>query len=105
MKQVNEFLISGLGTEVVSAHIFVSGHVQGVGFRWFVEREAEMFRLIGTVRNLPDGRVEIHTEGARETIKTLIITLKAGNGISRVDTCDVTWGATTGKYDDFRIIF
>jgi len=90
---------------VVSAHIFVSGSVQGVGFRWFVEREAEMFRLTGNVRNLPDGRVEIHAEGARETIKTLIITLKAGNGISRVDACDVTWNSASGKYSDFRIIF
>jgi len=86
-------------------HILISGSVQGVGFRWFVQREAELFRLTGTVRNLPDGRVEIYAEGARETIKTLIITLKVGNAISRVDTCDVTWDTASGKYSDFRIIF
>jgi acylphosphatase len=90
---------------MVSAHIFVSGSVQGVGFRWFVQREAEMFRLTGTVRNLPDGRVEIYTEGLRETIKTLIVTLESGNGISHVDSCDTTWGNTTGKYEDFKIVF
>ena len=90
---------------MVSAHILVSGNVQGVGFRWFVQREAEMFRLKGTVRNLPDGRVEIQTEGLRETIKTLIVTLESGNGISRVDSCDTTWGTFTGKYEDFKIIF
>ncbi|MCF7810103.1 acylphosphatase [bacterium] len=90
---------------MVSAHILVSGSVQGVGFRWFVQREAEMFRLTGVVRNLPDGRVEIYTEGLRETIKTLIVTLESGNGISRVDSCDVTWANATGKYDGFRIVF
>ena len=44
-------------------HIFYSGRVQGVGFRYTVKRVAAGFELTGTVRNLPDGRVELIAEG------------------------------------------
>ncbi len=43
--------------------VFYSGHVQGVGFRYAVKRVAAGFELTGTVRNLPDGRVELVAEG------------------------------------------
>lgn len=53
------------------AHIFYSGKVQGVGFRFTVQQYASDLGLSGWVRNLPDGRVEILVEGERETIEDL----------------------------------
>ena len=50
-------------------HIFYSGHVQGVGFRYTVKTVASGFEATGTVRNLPDGRVELTAEGPREELE------------------------------------
>jgi acylphosphatase len=49
--------------DLVRMHAFVSGVVQGVNFRWFVERVGNRMKLAGWVRNLPDGRVELEVEG------------------------------------------
>jgi len=50
-------------------HIFYSGHVQGVGFRYTVKQVAGGFEVAGTVRNLPDGRVELVAEGNVDELK------------------------------------
>lgn len=53
----------------IQAHIFYSGTVQGVGFRFTVQRYARELNLAGWVRNVPDGRVEILAEGPQEKIQ------------------------------------
>ena len=53
------------------ATIFVSGQVQGVGFRWWTRARALELGLVGFARNLGDGRVEIWAQGALEGIKRL----------------------------------
>ena len=53
---------------MVQAHIIFSGTVQGVGFRFTVQRHAQRLGLKGWVKNLPDGTVEILVEGLNETI-------------------------------------
>jgi acylphosphatase len=47
----------------ICRHIFYSGHVQGVGFRYTARRVAQRHVVAGMVRNLPDGRVELIAEG------------------------------------------
>lgn len=90
---------------MIAAHICVSGIVQGVGFRWFVRREAEHLGLVGTVRNLLDGRVEIRTEGDRNIIETLVDILKNGDGICRVERCEIEWNDPEDTYENFKILF
>jgi acylphosphatase len=63
----------------------VSGRVQGVGFRWFVKREARRLALRGVVRNLADGSVEVVAEGADGALQVLHHTLRHGPIGSRVD--------------------
>ena len=46
-----------------AVHLFISGRVQGVGFRYHTQRTAKRLALLGWVRNLPDGRVEVWAEG------------------------------------------
>lgn len=89
----------------VGAHIIVTGLVQGVGFRWFVEREARKLGLTGYVRNLYTGEVEVVVEGNREMIEELIDVLRVGNRASRVVDVRVTWQKFENKYHDFRITF
>lgn len=93
---------------MVRAHIVVKGRVQGVGFRWFVERTANRFGLVGTVENLANGDVEVFVEGSRSSIDELIAILKKGNTLSRVDQLNVSFtssdASSESKYDQFRII-
>ncbi|MFY9747954.1 MAG: acylphosphatase [Acidobacteriaceae bacterium] len=66
-------------------HYLVKGRVQGVGFRWFVHREAAALDLIGWVRNTEDGHVEVLAAGEPETLAELAQALRKGSRGSRVD--------------------
>lgn len=66
-------------------HFLVKGRVQGVGFRWFVHREASELDLRGWVRNTEDGDVEVVVAGAEENLAELRESLKRGPRGSRVD--------------------
>jgi acylphosphatase len=63
----------------------ISGRVQGVGFRWFVEREAALIGVTGWVRNCKSGEVEVMATGSREQHESLRRRLQAGPRAARVD--------------------
>jgi acylphosphatase len=63
----------------------IRGRVQGVGFRWFVMREAQRLRLGGYARNLPDGSVEVVSEGSDGDLEKLEHALRRGPSHARVD--------------------
>ena len=69
--------------------IFVSGLVQGVGFRAYTRRVAESLGLSGWVRNLPDGRVEILAEGEEEILCHFVKEVWKGPRLSRVDKLEI----------------
>ena len=66
-------------------HFLIQGRVQGVGFRWFVHREASELELRGWVRNTEDGDVEVVAAGSTEDLAELRASLKRGPRGSRVD--------------------
>jgi acylphosphatase len=66
-------------------HFLVKGRVQGVGFRWFVHREADALELRGWVRNTEDGHVEVVAAGEPEALALLTEALRGGSRGSRVD--------------------
>jgi acylphosphatase len=66
-------------------HFLVKGRVQGVGFRWFVHREAAELGLRGWVRNTDDGDVEVLAAGEPDQLKDLLLALGKGSRGSRVD--------------------
>lgn len=66
----------------------VRGQVQGVGFRWFVMREAERLGLGGFARNLPDGSVEVVSQGPEAALDKLEAHLKRGPSHARVDAVE-----------------
>jgi len=57
---------------MTSLRIFFEGNVQGVGFRWTVKRIATGFDVIGWVRNLPDGRVELVASGEEAEVRAFV---------------------------------
>jgi acylphosphatase len=66
-------------------HFLIQGRVQGVGFRWFVHREASELALRGWVRNTEEGDVEVVASGTAEDLSELRASLKKGPRGSRVD--------------------
>ena len=87
----------------VRAHILVSGRVQGVGYRAFAARVATQRALVGGVRNLDDGRVELDVEGSRETIEALLVDLEVGPPAARVKAVTVEWNPGTERFIEFHI--
>jgi len=75
---------------VIARRYLVSGRVQGVGFRWFVYRNAQRLRLKGWARNLPDGRIEIVAAGAEPDLAALEQLLRTGPDRARIDSVTVT---------------
>ena len=67
-------------------HYLIKGRVQGVGFRWFVHREASALELKGWVRNTEDGHVEVMAAGEPEQLAELEAALQNGSRGSRVDS-------------------
>ena len=66
-------------------HFLIQGRVQGVGFRWFVQREASELNLRGWVRNTEDGDVEVVAAGETGDLDELRASLRKGPRGSRVD--------------------
>ena len=58
---------------MASYQVFYSGRVQGVGFRWSVKRMAEGYEVVGWVRNLPDGRVELQIDGQDAEVEAFLL--------------------------------
>lgn len=83
----------------------VRGRVQGVGFRDFVERRASALGLCGTVRNQPDGTLEVVAEGERRQIDDLLRELQQGPRLAHVDGLDVERGSARGEFGDFRVAY
>jgi acylphosphatase len=73
------------------AHIFVSGRVQGVGFRYFTAGHARRLGVTGFVQNLRDGRVEVVAQGERAEVEALVAALRRGPPGSAVRTVLVNW--------------
>lgn len=57
---------------MISLQVFFEGNVQGVGFRWSVKQIAKGFDVVGSVRNLADGRVEMQAAGDEEQVRAFI---------------------------------
>jgi len=67
-----------MATNRIARRYLISGIVQGVGFRYFAQDEAERLRLSGYVRNLRDGRVEVYAIGSQENLARLRTILERG---------------------------
>jgi acylphosphatase len=80
----------------VRAHVFVSGMVQGVNFRWYTSQHARTRGVDGWVRNLDDGRVEAVFEGSQHAVDAMIAWCREGPRYARVSDVEVAWEEPEG---------
>jgi acylphosphatase len=89
--------------EVERLHGFVHGDVQGVGFRYFLMREAQRLGLTGWVRNRDDGTVEFVAEGSRANLELLKQAAERGPRMARVDRVEGRWSPAAGGLGGFDL--
>jgi acylphosphatase len=81
----------------------VRGQVQGVGFRWFVQRNGRNLGLTGYARNLADGRrVEVVAEGERSALEHLLNALRRGPEGAYVESVQHSFSEATGEFSGFE---
>jgi acylphosphatase len=83
--------------------VFYSGHVQGVGFRYTAKTVAAGFDITGSVRNLPDGRVELTAEGAREELDAYRAALHDAGLAGFIRAEQVNWADARNEFRGFDI--
>ena len=83
--------------------VFYSGRVQGVGFRYTAKTVAAGFEIVGTVRNLPDGRVELAAEGLRAELEEFRAAVRAAGLAGFIRDEQVTWADAKNEFRGFEI--
>lgn len=91
------------GRDTQRIHLDISGRVQGVGFRDFTQRAARQLSIVGWVRNIPNGHVEIVAEGKEASIQKFQEQVKKGPLGARVDEVKTLTVDDAGKYKNFDI--
>ena len=89
--------------DLARIHIWVTGRVQGVGFRAFVLQSGPLFGLTGWVRNVGYETVETVAEGPHEALERFAEVVKTGPRASRVDEERVEWETPTGEFKGFEV--
>lgn len=87
----------------IARRFFISGEVQGVGFRFFAQRAAARHQVVGFVKNLEDGSVEVLAEGPAQTVEAFKNELATGPRYSSVNHFEEITIEPSGTYSSFRI--
>jgi acylphosphatase len=84
-------------------HIYYSGQVQGVGFRYTVKATASGYDVTGTIRNLPDGRVELVAEGSREELEAFRQGIRDAGMDHFIRKEEIAWNQAINEFRGFEI--
>ena len=84
-------------------HVYFSGHVQGVGFRYSVKQLSPEFDVTGWVKNLPDGRVELVAEGERNELETFQAAIPDAGLRRFIRDTQSHWSEGTREFRGFEI--
>jgi len=87
-----------------SLHAIIEGHVQGVGFRYFVKESADNLHLTGWVRNRYDGSVEMIAEGEADALQKLLDKVHIGPSNSIVTNVKAEWDTKKDLYSQFSFL-
>lgn len=86
------------------AHVFISGNVQGIGYRQFVKSNARKLGLTGWVRNTEDGGVEAVFQGEEDMITVIIEQCKKGPFMAEVEHVGFDWEEGEETVEDFKVV-
>jgi acylphosphatase len=84
-------------------HVFYSGRVQGVGFRATAEEAAQCLGVVGWVKNLRDGRVELVAEADEATLEQLLERIRTGPMKNFIHQVEISRGSASDTFDEFEI--
>jgi acylphosphatase len=82
----------------------VTGEVQNVRYRVFVQDSAMALDLLGSVQNMPDGTVLVLAEGAPDVLKEFVEYLNEGSLQAKVASVSIDWGTASGTFDEFSVL-
>jgi acylphosphatase len=91
--------------QIVRVSVVVHGFVQGVGFRSYVIREAQKFRITGYAKNNEDDTVQIIGEGPRDILLNFLALVKKGPSHARVSHLSIYWEKASGEFSDFSVVY
>ncbi|MFH1378748.1 MAG: acylphosphatase [bacterium] len=86
-------------------YIVFRGNVQGVGFRFFAQKEAQKLNLFGWIRNRPDGTVDMEIDGTETLLMNYINELKTKHPWANVSSADIKEKSISNPYNEFQIRF
>ena len=92
-----------MSDDILRVTAFVHGFVQGVSFRWFTRAKALELGLVGSVSNLPDGRVQVIAEGKGPAVQALLDWLREGDTPGKVDDVVEQRGAPRHDHRGFHV--
>lgn len=85
-------------------HAIVYGLVQGVSFRYYTQQTAIRLGIVGWVRNLSNGTVEVLAEGSKSTLEHFIAFLQQGPTHAVVENVELSWGTPSFQYKEFLVM-
>ena len=91
--------------KVLEMHAIIRGYVQGVFFRATTRQYAQSLGITGTVRNVPDGTVEIFAQGTREQLDRLMEMLLADSGPGHVDEVNKSFALPVREFSGFGVVY
>lgn len=101
--EYRRFKFSSSDMSTIARRFFIAGEVQGVGYRFFAQRTAARHQVVGYVKNLEDGRVEVLAEGPAPHVEAFKNELAAGPRYAAVQNIEELVLDPTGLYPTFRI--
>ena len=84
-------------------HVFYAGRVQGVGFRITAEETARSLGVVGWVKNLRDGRVELIAEADQATLERFLEEIRSSPMKNFITQVEISWSSATETFDEFEI--
>ena len=97
-------LMSSPPKNTLTLNMKITGKVQGVGFRFFVQQQAQKLGINGWVSNKSNGDVEALAQGEKTDLEQFIAKVKEGTTFSRVDNVNLEWMNKGEQYFGFEII-
>lgn len=88
---------------MVEIYCVVSGKVQNVAYRAYVQDSAVELEVFGWIQNMPDGSVEVLAQGTPDTLKEFVEYLHEGSLMAKVEAVAVDWRSIKQPYDDFSV--
>lgn len=89
---------------MIEMHAVITGKVQGVAYRAYVQEAATTLGLVGYVKNVSDGSVFVVAQGIPDTLKDFVEYLNEGSLLAKVDGVAVDWRSVSATYGEFSVL-